>query len=264
MNILRASRPKSSLLFGSLLALGIPAFAVPITGGYGTVAPGVLSFANAGNTVHKIDFCPQEATSPGAGINPGCSVGSVPAGTGTYLASGGFGTFAPIVNFVSGGSILDLVDQPGNAPFTYFPVGPPNQNINNFLTLSGPFAGFNFQADQFVFQNCATTLTTQCIGGFILTQVGQNVAVSMTVNGSIFAAGYDDSLFTYVISGQFNNTTIGAVAAAAQTTAGVYSNTWSGSLVADVPEPGTITMLGIGAMAILIGRLRAKRGSDSK
>lgn len=263
MNIFRALRPQSSLLVGSLLAMGIPAFAVPITGGFGTVATGVLSFANGDNTVHTIDFCPQEASSPGAGSNAGCAVGSVPAGIGTFLASGGSGTFSPIVSLVTAGTILDLVDQPGNPPFTYFPVGVPNQNINGFLTLGG-FSGFNFQADQFAAQTCAPSGTTVCIGGFILTQVDDNVSVSLTVKGTIFASGFDDTPFTYIVTGQFNDTTIFDVATGAQTTGGVYSNTWSGSLTTgDVPEPGTITMLGVGALAMLFGRLRAKRGSES-
>lgn len=262
MKICRAVTSKSSLLVGALLALGVPAFAAPITGGFGTTSAGVMTYADAGNTTHKIDFCPADPSSPAIGTGS-CSLGGPTPGQGILQVQGGVGTFGSIIAPVSG-TILDMVDQPGNAPFTYFPVGVPSLAINNFLTVS-TFPTFNFQANEFVNQTCAPSATTICIGGFILTQVGANVSVSFTVNGTIIAAGFDNTPFTDVITGQFNNTTNAAVAAAAQTTGGIFSNTWSGSVTANpIPEPTTMTMLGIGAMAMLIGRLRAKRGSDSK
>jgi hypothetical protein len=182
---------------------------------------------------------------------------------GITSVQGGFGTFSTIVAPVPG-TILDMVDQPGNAPFTYFPVGVP-VSINNFLTVSS-FPTFNFRATEFVNQTCAPIPgVIACIGGFVLTQVASNVSVSFTINGVVIAPGFEETPFTDVITGQFNNTNIGAVAAAAQATGGIFSNTWSGSVTMNpIPEPATITMFGIAAAAIAIGRLRTKGSSALK
>jgi len=257
-----AAVAKSTLLLGTLIAFCVPALAIPITGGFGTTSAGVMTYANATNTAHFIDFCPPAASSPPIG-SPSCALGGPLPGEGILVVQGGSGTFNSIVSPI-GGLILDLVDQPGFAPFTHFPVGVP-VSIDNFIRVS-TFPAFNFRATELVNQTCAPSATTVCAGGFILTQVANNVTVAFTINGTILAPGFDDTPFTDVISGTFTNTTIGAVALAAQTTTGIFSNTWSGTVVAnpipDVPEPATYTMFGIAAVAMAIGRLR-KKGDSS-
>ena len=263
MNKTSAIALKGASIAGVLLSMGISAFAVPITGGFGTTSAGVMTYSNGGS-VHKIDYCPPDATSPSIGTAT-CNLGGPTPGLGILSVQGGTtgSTFGSIVAPVAG-TIRDMVDQPGNAPFTYFPVGIPNQNIDNFITVS-TFPTFNFQADEFVNQTCAPSATTLCVGGFILTQVGLNVSVSFTVNGTVFAPGFDATNFTDVITGQFNNITKEAVAAAANTTGGIFSNTWSGSVtMAPIPEPGTMTMLGIGLIAIVLGGRRAKQRAGSE
>jgi hypothetical protein len=248
---------KNTLLLATLIAFCIPAMAIPITGGFGTTSAGVMTYQNAAGA-RFIDFCPPAATSPPTGTLS-CSFGGPLPGEGLLLVQGGTGTFSSIVA-PEGGRILDLSDQPGFAPFTYFPVGVP-VSIDNFIRLN-TFPLFNFRATEFAAQTCAPSLTTVCAGGFILTQVANNVSVSFTVNGVIIAPGFEDTPFTDVISGTFTNTTILAVALAAQTPNGIFSNTWSGQVTANpIPEPATYTMFGIAAAAIMIGRFR--RGTSS-
>src|SRR5690349_15441702 len=96
-----------------ILALGCMLCAVgaaaSITGGFGTVAAGVITFANATNTVHFIDWCPINPGSPTGGVT--CPVTAT--GMGDLLASGGSGSFAAIPPFptLTPGTIKDMVDQ---------------------------------------------------------------------------------------------------------------------------------------------------------
>jgi hypothetical protein len=259
---LRLGSTRKLVLGGLILAICCAGqlSAAAINGSFGTTGAGVLTFANATNTIHYIDWCPADPASPPSG-SPGC--GTASNGRGDLQANGGSGTFASQNSPPAGGqlgTILDMKDDPGGlANFTYFPVGAPVA-INNWLVLS-TLPNLNFQATQLVPQTCAPSATTVCIGAFILTQVGANVTVSMAVNGLVFDTNniLSPASFTDVISGQFNNTDIASVAAAAQTTGGLFSNTWSGSVTtAAVPEPATSVMIG-GAMLALGVFLRKRR-----
>lgn len=241
----------AGLLFTMMFACAM--YGAPITGGFGTVGAGVLTFATGG--ANFIDFCPTEPTSPST--IPSC-VGAAGYGMGDLTVLGGFGTFVA-VNPTSAGTIKDLVDSGVHPPFTTFMVGVPS-TINNFLMLAA-LPNLNFIAEQFVPQTCAPSATQLCLGGFVLTQVGNNVSVSATINGRVVDTNgvLTDGLFTDVLSGQFNNTNIGAVASAATTATGAFSNTWSNSVTvtdAAIPEPGTLGLLG-GAL-VLVGSLSTR------
>ena len=230
--------------------------ATPITGGFGTTAAGVLTFANTTNTVHFIDWCPTDPTSPPTGSG---TCGTANTGLGSLLAQGGSGSFASLIA-PSAGTIKDMVDTGSFPPFTTFPAGV-GVSINNYLTLSA-LPQFNFRAEFLVPETCAPSASTVCIGPFILTQVGGNVTVSMSVNGTVLdtSGTFTPAAFSDVISGQFNSTTIAAVAAAAQTTTGIFSNTWSGSVsTTAVPEPSTI-YLACGVLLAGFGIVRRRRG----
>jgi PEP-CTERM motif len=225
--------------------------AAAITGGFGTTGAGVLTFTSGG--VNYLDFCPTDPSSPAT--SPTCAE-VTSSGRGVLAASGGTGTFIA-VNPSSAGTILDLRSTPGPGPFTALPVGG-TWAVNNFLVLS-LLPSLNFQAQQFVPETCTTTSTQQCIGGFLLSQVGQNVTVSSTINGMVFDTSgvLGAAAFTDVLSGQYNNTTLLAVRDAALSTTGILSNTWSNSVsTSPVPEPATLTILGGGLL--LLGSLRRR------
>lgn len=249
-------------LAGLLLAGFVgQASAAAINGSFGHTGAGVLTFANAGNTIHYIDWCPTDPAAPSTG-SVACGTSAAGYGQGDIQANGGSGTFIsqnppPLGGPV--GTIKDMKDDPGGlGGYTYFPIGAP-VTINNWLTLS-TLPNLNFQANQLVPQTCSPTATTVCTGSFILTQVGNNVTVSMTVNGIVYDTNnvLTPATFTDVISGQFNNTTLAAVAAAAQTTSGIFSNTWSGSVTTSpIPEPATSALIGGGVL--LLGLALRKR-----
>jgi hypothetical protein len=224
--------------------------AAAITGGFGTTGAGVEAFSNS--TTHYIDWCPIDTNSPGGSASCGTST----TGMGTLTATGGSGTFTA-VNPSSSGTILDMSDAV-SAPFTFFPVGTP-VSIDNWLTLSA-LPNLDFQANLFVPASCAPSATQLCVGGFVLSQIGANVTVSMTVNGIVSDTTHvlSSSAFTDAISGQFNNTTIEAVATAASSPTGIFSNTWSGSVATTpIPEPATSGL--IGAALLGLGLLRSRR-----
>jgi len=229
--------------------------AAAITGSFGTTGSGVEAFSNLPGTIHYIDWCPTDPSAPATGS---ATCGTAASGTGTLTAQGGSGTFTA-VNPTSAGTIKDMSDA-ASAPYTTFPVGVPVA-INNWLTLTA-LPNLNFQANLFVPATCAPSATQLCIGGFVLSQIGQNVTVSMTVNGIVFDTSATNPLspaaFTDAISGQFNNTTIAAVAAAASSSTGIFSNTWSGSVATSaIPEPATFGF--IGATLLALGVVKYKR-----
>jgi len=155
------------------------------------------------------------------------------------------------------GTIKDMADAP-SAGFTTFPVGVP-VSIDNWLTLAA-LPNLNFRATQFVPATCVTTATQTCIGGFLLSQIANNVTVSMTINGIVIDTSgvLSSAAFTDAISGQFNDTTMAAVAAAANSPTGIFSNTWSGSVnTAAIPEPATFGLIGFALLAL--GAVKYKR-----
>jgi len=230
--------------------------AAAITGNFGTTGAGVEAFSNLAGNIHYIDWCPTDPTSPATGS---ATCGTADGGTGTLVAQGGSGTFAA-VNPMSAGTIKDISDAP-SAPFTTFPVGVP-VTINNWLTLAA-LPNLNFQANLFVPASCAPSATQLCIGGFVLSQTGQNVTVSMTVNGIVSDTSgvLSSAAFTDAISGQFNNTTIAAVASAASLPTGVFSNTWSGSVATPaIPEPATLGLIGAALLALGVAKIKRVTG----
>lgn len=250
------------LLLGCLLLVGQAMAAILPNSGFATAGAGVLTFQNGG--VNYIDWCPVDSFAP-AGTIPGSAATSCPVsntGNGIFLASGGFGAFSPqnpLGNPANTGTIKDMKSAPGgNANYTFFPPGVP-VTIANFLTLASQ-PQFNFEANLLTAGTCSAT----AIGPFCLTQNGQNVSVTITVLGTvrdttIGPSAFDPAPFSYVITGQFNNTNVGAVAAAAQSAAGVFSNSWSGSLTATgIPEPSTLGLMLIGGGLIFAGYRRKK------
>ncbi len=252
---------KKAIVIGIFCALGISSLsATQISGGFGTTGAGVMTFANAGGTVHYLDWCPTDPGTSPASSCTGSGATGAGYGKGQITASGGTGTFAAI-GASSAATILDIADAPAQTNFSYLPVGSP-VTLNNFIAFIGvpSLSTINLQANQLVPNTCTTTATQMCVGGFVLTQVGTSVTVSIGLIGTaIDTSGIlSSAAFTDIISGQYNNTTMAAVAAAAQTTGGIFSNTWSQS-ISTAPEPSTFAMLGTAILAL--GTIRLKRKS---
>lgn len=229
--------------------LSVPVSAATIVGDLGFFGPGVLTFSTGGGApgTNFIDWCPvNQAPSPATN----CGVNN--NGTGQAFVSSTTGDFN-INPFMSMGTILDITDNPASpAPYTYIPLTP--TSIPNFLDFSDPWT---YTLTDVADQTCAPTATEFCTGYFRLVQVGPTVSVNFAGRGEIFD-GTDVTPFTFLITGNFANTTIQSVVTAASSPQGVFSPSWSGTLNA-VPEPGTVGMALLGFAVLGAGALRRRR-----
>lgn len=231
----------------ALLAMGIPAFAVPVTGTLGFSGTSLFTFTNGPGDSY-IDFR--------APIEGGFGEIDSDNRTGFFTAVG--------VNEL--GSIKDLSTSTMNVPpYSYAPVGT-MVAIDDFLSFASISPTTNIQLTYLPFANCSGGGT--CVGPFQLLQNGSHVSVSININGLIInnrtSANPDKTPFSGTITAQFLNTTVAAVVSGASTPGGVMADSYSGAIVASaVPEPGSLTLIGIGALAMLVGGLRRKNRSES-
>jgi len=202
-------------------------------------------------------------------LPPGLNQGSyidfqnpVNGGNGAIVAGGTSGGFNFIPQF-DPGFIRDLAT---SANTLGYEVAPPETaiSIDNFLSFASA-PGLNIRLTKLPnATNCDANVI--CVGPFQLVQNGPAVSVSINVIGVVLSGG-DSSAFTGQITAQFlglsgQGTTVAEVLAEANSSQGALANSWSGAITASaIPEPGTVTMLGIGAIAMFLGRLRAKRRS---
>lgn len=244
---------KMSVLAGLSILFCANLSAAAITGGFGTTGAGVMTFAN-GAGAHFLDWCPTDPSSPAGST----CVGASGYAKGDILVSGGTGTFTP-VNPTSTGTIKDITDAtPPAANFAYLPVGPATTTLNNFIFLNA-LPNLNFVGFNLVPVTCIATPTQLCLGGFVLSQVGENVSVSISAVGAIYdtTGVLTPASFSDIITGQYTKTTIAAVAAAANSPAGIFSNTWSQSVTTGpIPEPGTVFLLGSALLLLPLARRR--------
>lgn len=224
------------------------ASASPIVGEFGISGPGVKVYNSLGAAY--IEFCSQ--------ADPACT--SAAAATGDYGISGpGSGSFS-VLTTADAGVVDNVTDRtPPLAPYTYLPVGAP-VSIDNYLALTG-FPTWDFQADLLAAAVCTTTATQQCLGPFQLNQNGPNVSVTMDVFGMLInTADGSMSNLDITFTGQYNDTTIGSVEVDAESSAGVFSNSWSATVNAAVPEPGTASMMLLaGGGLLMLSRFRRRR-----
>lgn len=256
MDILSVIRPKSLMLAGSLLAMGIPGLAAPITGVVN------IGGASAAVTSGAIDFYGgATCETPGVGTN-GCFGAFIPK----------TGSFSDLLT-VQAGQIKDLVGPPFTGPraITDFIVF--NNIINPIVhfdlvsvlaggavdcaSLSGPT------------QNSGNVQCTPYLGGGVSSPfliVNDPDGTGATVSFTVKVNAYTGSIGTGFtpMTGIFNTPSSG------KNIATIMSNFLAGnSAVASyaanfspdsqIPEPGTVTLLGVGALAIAVGAYRRKR-----
>jgi hypothetical protein len=224
--------------------------ASPIIGEFGFSGPGVAVYNSLGAAY--IEFCSQ--------ADPTCA--SAATATGDFGVSGpGTGSFSALTGANTG--VVDNVTNttPPLLPYTYLPVGVP-VSIDDYVALAG-FPTWDFQADLLAAATCTTTPTQMCLGPFQLNQNGPNVSVTMDVFGMLInTADGSTSNLDITFTGQYDDTTIGAVETAAESSAGVFSNSWSATANATVPEPGTASMMLLaGAGLALLSHIRRQRKS---
>jgi hypothetical protein len=244
----------AAALLTSMVASGSPLLG-PLTGTFGIAGPGVLAFSTNPGISDFIRFCTD--------ADPTCSAAAT--ATGDFDVSGpGSGSFAGLAG-TNVGTIDNVTDHtPPVSPYTYLPVGVP-VSIDNIITLTGVSSLFNadFQANMLPLATCPTpSASQQCLGPFQLNQNGGNVAVVMDILGTLInLTDGSRSNLDITVTGQYNNTTIGAVETAAESTGGAFSNSWSATVTATaIPEPGTSAMMLLaGGGLLLLSRIRGGR-----
>lgn len=227
------------LLVATIFLTALPAVAIPIIGTIGFSGSRLSSFTlllgpDAGS---YIDF-----------QNP------VDGGYGELVSGGTLGTYynANVPNFTPG-TIKDMATNANSLGYTVVPVGAP-VSIDNFVTFSTiPSANFRLTMLP-VASNCGGPVT--CVGAFQLVQNAANVSVSINILGEILE-GLDVVTFSGNITAQFLNTDVNSVITAASSPSGVLANSWSGAIVSEVPEPGTMVLMGAGLLVLGWRRRRA-------
>jgi len=227
----------------------------PISGGFGITGPGVLVFNDGADFIL---FC--NAVS-------GASCSGPVTGTGVVNVTGpGTGSFGPGgLDLTAGdpGTITNTTDMtPPTPPYTYLPISVPVV-INDYLTLAG-FSDLDFQADLLPLVTCTTTSTQVCLGPFELSQGTDGTSVTMDVSGTLInEADGSKTPLSVILTGQYAGLSITQVESGATSPGGVFSNSWSASVVAGtVPEPGTSGMMLLaGACLVALASFRRQRKS---
>ncbi len=231
------------------------AAASPLFGEFGFTGPGVLVFNASG--ADFIEFCNTVS---------GTTCSNTPSATGTIDVTGPGSDSFSTLTLGQPGTIDNTTDvTPPASPYTYLPVEAPVV-IDDYLALSSE--NWDFQANQLPLATCTPSANQQCVGPFQLNESNGNVSVTANVLGTLInTAGGGTSTFDLVLSGQYAGTTIAAVEAGAESSAGVFSDSWSGTLIASpvstTPEPMSFALVGAGLLMIGLVN-RKKSGLKSK
>jgi hypothetical protein len=239
-----------SLMCGALVALSVPAMAIPIngtatfTGVFTLTTGGVLSFCAPVTPTQTP--CPASPTGPPGWNVPGSGTGDLTA-NGSDAAGGTISTLSSVTNPVG-------VTLGSPTLFVTF-AGPPNDISFYMSTL---FAG--------VGDPTCSSLTCTPPGSSVtfLNGSGGNSSATITMQGFARHASDAGSGFALasplqmVFTAQFNQPY--ATVISNFQTAGSLTSTYSANFTATaIPEPMTLSMLGLGLVAFGIFRRRAVR-----
>ncbi len=212
-----------------------------LTGSFGVTSPGVLVSNNGASSTNGdcIQFC---TTSTAAGCTGPLT------GAGAFTVSGtGTNSFA-VLGSTDYGTVLNTTDNPADA--------------------ASQGAGWDFQANLLAPATCTMSIPSQeCLGPFQLNQNNSNVNVFMSVFGTLINKNDGSkSNLDISFSTTYDNTTIAAVVADAETTTGAFNPSWAATITAtaitatnSVPEPSPASPLIAGGCLLALSQIRRKR-----
>lgn len=162
----------------------------------------------------------------------------------TYTAAGG------IASHVVSGSVGGQYVQPFNDSTPYLTLGP-SAGSPVLITLSAGANYFGFYAGSIDSYN---SITFRTAGGDSMTLSGDQINAFLTTSSP--ANGQQNAYFNIFTDALFTSITLGSTQNAFETDNHAFGVASPNA----VPEPGSVALLGLGAVALVLGRRRRARG----
>ena len=236
-------------LLGTMPAMG----AQLIQGSFGGQGFATVSFTN-------LNFCPTGQTPNGANQSNACT-----AGTGNITLAGGAGTFSAVAGSLNLITSLNSAGQPIGTTVSlpnWLVFNPPVGSPPVSLTLTSVLAG-SFSSAQCGLAAAAGQTCTPTGSAFnLVNQTASTSSATFQINGNAVDGAGGSSPYNIIFSSQFTvpyQTLLAALAVNGGTGnySGAYSVSFNAVAPTGVPEPMTLSMMGIGLVSLgLIARRR--------